>query len=97
MNLVRKMLLTDLFKGLKVTFRNQHPKEIYTEQYPLQRPQIAERFRGAPRLNVNPETDESLCIACICVRSPVLRTLLLWAVNATRRRAARSSPTSPTT
>jgi NADH-quinone oxidoreductase subunit I len=61
---VRKMLLTDLFKGLKVTFRNQHPKEIYTEQYPLQRPAVAERFRGAPRLNVNPETDETLCIAC---------------------------------
>jgi len=64
MNILRKMLLTDLAKGLKVTFRNQHPKETYTEQYPLQRPQVAERFRGAPRLNVNPETNESLCIAC---------------------------------
>jgi NADH-quinone oxidoreductase subunit I len=64
MSSIRKMLFTDLLQGLRVTFRNQHPKETYTEQYPLQRPQIAERFRGAPRLNVNPETDESLCIAC---------------------------------
>src|SRR5437879_10808301 len=62
--LLRKMLLVDLLKGLKVTFRYQDPKEIYTEQYPLQRPQVAERYRGAPRLNVNPDTNETLCIAC---------------------------------
>ena len=48
--LLRKILLIDLLKGLKVTFRYQDPKEIYTEQYPLQRPQVAERYRGAPRL-----------------------------------------------
>ncbi len=56
--------MTDLAKGLSVTFRNQDPKRTYTEQYPMQRPHIAERFRGAPRLNVNPDTGESLCIAC---------------------------------
>jgi NADH-quinone oxidoreductase subunit I len=28
------------------------------------RPRIAERFRGAPRLNNSPETGETLCIAC---------------------------------
>ena len=61
---LRKLLLVDLIKGLKVTFRAQHPKEIYTEQYPLQRPMVAERYRGAPRLNVNPDTGETLCIAC---------------------------------
>jgi NADH-quinone oxidoreductase subunit I len=61
---LKKLLMVDLLKGLQVTFRNQHPKEIYTEQYPLQRPQVAERYRGAPRLNVNPETNETLCIAC---------------------------------
>ncbi len=60
----RRMLLVDLFKGLAVTFRNQHPREIYTEQYPMQRPKIAERYRGLHRLNVNPETGETLCIAC---------------------------------
>ncbi len=47
-----------------MTFRYQDPKENYTEQYPLERPQVAERYRGAPRLNVNPDTDETMCIAC---------------------------------
>ena len=60
----RKVFLVDLLQGLKVTFRYQDPKEIYTEQYPLERPQVAERYRGAPRLNVNPDTDETMCIAC---------------------------------
>ena len=61
---VRKVFLVDLVQGLWVTFRNQHPKNIYTEQYPAARPRIAERYRGAPRLNVNPETGETLCISC---------------------------------
>ena len=63
-SLIRKVLMVDLLKGLSVTFRYQDPKEIYTEQYPLQRPQVAERYRGAPRLNVNPDTQETMCIAC---------------------------------
>lgn len=63
-SVLKKLFMTDLAKGLSVTFRNQDPKRIYTEQYPMQRPHIAERFRGAPRLNVNPDTGESLCIAC---------------------------------
>lgn len=61
---INRVLMLDLLKGLSVTFRYQHPKEIYTEQYPLERPQVAERYRGAPRLNVNPDTNETLCIAC---------------------------------
>ena len=61
---LRKVFLVDLIQGLGVTFRYQDPREIYTEQYPLERPQVAERYRGAPRLNVNPDTDETLCIAC---------------------------------
>ncbi len=61
---LKKLLMVDLVNGLKVTFRNQHPKQIYTEQYPMQRPQVAERYRGAPRLNVNPDTGETMCIAC---------------------------------
>lgn len=61
---VSRLLMLDLLKGLSVTFRYQHPKTIYTEQYPLERPQVAERYRGAPRLNVNPETNETMCIAC---------------------------------
>jgi len=63
-SLLRKILLIDLLQGMKVTFRYQDPREIYTEQYPLERPQVAERYRGAPRLNVNPDTNETMCIAC---------------------------------
>jgi NADH-quinone oxidoreductase subunit I len=61
---LNRILLVDLIKGLSVTFRNQHPKQVYTEQYPLERPEVAERYRGAPRLNVNPDTGETMCIAC---------------------------------
>ncbi len=61
---LRRVLLVDLIKGLSVTFRYQNPREIYTEQYPMERPQIAERYRGLHRLNVNPATGETLCIAC---------------------------------
>ena len=61
---VRKVLFLDLLQGMKVTFLYQDPKENYTEQYPLERPEVAERYRGAPRLNVNPDTNETMCIAC---------------------------------
>ena len=62
--LFRTVFLVDLLEGLWVTFRNQHPKYIYTEQYPAERPHVAERFRGAPRLNINPDNNETLCISC---------------------------------
>jgi len=62
--LLRTIFLVDLIEGLWVTFRSQPPRKIVTEQYPAQRPKIAERYRGAPRLNRNPETGETLCIAC---------------------------------
>src|SRR5215831_16495210 len=57
--LLSKIFLVDLFRGLWVTFRNQSPKYIYTEQYPTERPKVAERYRGAPRLNINPDTNEN--------------------------------------
>jgi NADH-quinone oxidoreductase subunit I len=63
-NLLRKIVFADLFQGLRVTFRSQHPKLIVTEQYPAQQPQVAERYRGAPRLNINPDNGETLCISC---------------------------------
>src|SRR6202035_1528177 len=63
-SLLRKVFLVDLLQGLKITFRYQEPKEIYTEQYPLEPEQVAEGYRGAPRLNVNLPTDETMCIAC---------------------------------
>lgn len=62
--ILRRMFMVDFWKGLLLTFRSQNPKYIYTEQYPLERPMVAERYRGAPRLNINPETGETLCIAC---------------------------------
>lgn len=69
---LKKIFMVDLLQGLWVTLRYDlavgarigKPKELYTEQYPLERPQVAERYRGAPRLNINPESGETLCIAC---------------------------------
>lgn len=61
---LRTIFLVDLLQGLWVTFRSQHPKNIVTEQYPAERPKVAERYRGAPRLNINPDTNETLCIGC---------------------------------
>jgi NADH-quinone oxidoreductase subunit I len=78
-SILRRLLLVDLFKGLAVTLRYSaralvEPRDganplqsIYTEQYPKERPSIGERWRGAPKLNNDPRTGESLCIACnIC-------------------------------
>src|SRR5206468_10943463 len=61
--LLSRFLLIDLLKGLRVTFKQQAPSEIITEQYPKVRPVVGERFRGAPRLNLDPDTGETLCIA----------------------------------
>jgi NADH-quinone oxidoreductase subunit I len=68
---LRKIFLVDLLQGMWVTLRYDiamakpgKPKELYTEEYPKERPPVAERYRGAPRLNINPDTAETLCIAC---------------------------------
>lgn len=61
---LRTIFLIDLLEGLWVTFSYQPTKNIVTEQYPLERPKIAERYRGAPRMNTDPETGETLCISC---------------------------------
>ena len=42
-DLLRRLFLVDLLKGMWLTFRYQAPKNIYTEQYPLERPMVAER------------------------------------------------------
>jgi NADH-quinone oxidoreductase subunit I len=60
----RTVFLIDLFEGMRITGRYSLPRNICTEQYPSERPAIGERFRGAPRLNTNPENGETLCIAC---------------------------------
>ncbi|HMW00125.1 MAG TPA: NADH-quinone oxidoreductase subunit I [Acidobacteriota bacterium] len=74
--LVARFLLLDLIKGFRLTMKYNlksllekreggNPLQgIYTEFYPEERPRVSERFRGAPRLNLDPETGETLCIAC---------------------------------
>jgi NADH-quinone oxidoreductase subunit I len=61
---LKRVFLADLLQGLRRTFSYQRPSKCYTEQYPQERPIVAERYRGAPRLNNHPETSETLCIAC---------------------------------
>jgi NADH-quinone oxidoreductase subunit I len=87
-NLIKKFFLVDLLQGLRVTFRNQHPKNIVTEQYPAERPKVAERYRGAPRLNINPENGETLCIACdLCALAcPENLIVVGWVRNAETKR-----------
>jgi NADH-quinone oxidoreductase subunit I len=87
-NLIKKFFLVDLLQGLRVTFRNQHPKNIVTEQYPAERPKVAERYRGAPRLNINPENGETLCIACdLCALAcPENLIVVGWERNAETKR-----------
>ena len=79
---LRTFLLVDLLKGLWVTFRNQKPSLVYTEQYPQERPAVAERYRGAPRLNVHPESNETLCIACdLCALACPEQLIIVGAVR----------------
>src|SRR4030067_894254 len=84
----RTVFLVDLLEGLGVTFRYQPTKNICTEQYPAERPRIAERYRGAPRLNNNPETGETLCIACnLCaVACPENLIVVGWERTADRKK-----------
>ena len=68
---LKKIFLVDFLRGMRLTFKYGWamskpgtPKELYTEQYPKDRPPVAERYRGAPRLNINPDSGETLCIGC---------------------------------
>ena len=60
---LRKVFLMDLIQGLSITFKRQAPKDCQTEQYPQERPMIADRFRGQPMMKLG-ENGESLCIGC---------------------------------
>ena len=64
LTLLKKIFMVDLIKGLLLTFSYQRPSKNITEQYPKVRPDVAPRFHGAPRLNMDPETHDTLCIAC---------------------------------
>src|SRR5437899_11114683 len=71
---LKRFFMVDLLKGLGLTLKfnigaatdkdSVAGKGIYTEQYPKVRPDVAPRFHGAPRLNMDPETHDTLCIAC---------------------------------
>jgi len=60
---LKKFFLVDLLKGMLVTFRHQAPSQLVTEQYPLERPVLSDRFRGQPRLLKDAE-GKPLCTAC---------------------------------
>ena len=71
---LKRFFMIDLIKGMGLTLGfnigaltdrdSVAGKGIYTEQYPKVRPDVAPRFHGAPRLNMDPETHDTLCIAC---------------------------------
>ena len=42
--LLERLFQVDFLKGLAVTFRTQNPKNIVTEQYPLERPMVGSVF-----------------------------------------------------
>src|SRR5437588_8935831 len=71
---LKRFFLFDLLQGMRLTLKynlgaltdkaSVKGFGISTEQYPKVRTIVAPRFHGAPRLNMDPETHESLCIAC---------------------------------
>src|SRR5688500_20127800 len=71
---LKRFFMVDLLKGLQLTLKynlgaltdrdSGAGKGIYTEQYPKVRPDVAPRCLGAPRLNMDAETQYSLCIVC---------------------------------
>ncbi len=84
---LKRLFLVDLLQGLWRTFSYQPASKSYTEQYPQERPMVAERYRGAPRLNKNPETQETLCISCNLCALACPETLIV--VGAERNKETR--------
>jgi NADH-quinone oxidoreductase subunit I len=81
-DLLKKIFLVDLFHGLWVTFRQQPPKYVCTEQYPQQRPKIAARYRGVPRMRTSPETGQPLCNCCnLCVLACPERLIVMTSLR----------------
>ena len=61
---LRKIFLVEMFQGMWITIVNQFRPHI-TMEYPRERPDLAPRFRGVPRLRRDPETSEALCVGCL--------------------------------
>jgi NADH-quinone oxidoreductase subunit I len=60
---LRSIFLVDLAKGLWLTLKYT-PQPAFTFQYPSERRQVAPRFRGVLRLQVEPGTGAQTCIVC---------------------------------
>ena len=57
-----------LLEGFGVTLKRMFMPKM-TIQYPEEKREMAERFRGLPSLRSDPETNEALCVACgLCAR-----------------------------
>lgn len=62
LNLLEKLYLPEIARGLSVTFRRIFEKKI-TMEYPEQRPAIPVGYRGVPTLVRDPEGREK-CVSC---------------------------------
>lgn len=61
-------MVLDEFKGFAVTLKRL-VREPVTFEYPDEKRDMANRFRGLPSLRTDPETGEALCVACgLCAR-----------------------------
>ena len=89
LSFLKKIFLVDLIKGLLLTFSYQRPSANYTEQYPKERPKIAERFRGAPRLNNDPDNGRDALHCLQSVRAGMSGALYRSGLGARSRPARR--------
>ncbi|WP_022855752.1 NADH-quinone oxidoreductase subunit NuoI [Thermodesulfobacterium thermophilum] len=66
--LLKKILLIDLIKGLLITLRTIFTQPV-TIRYPKQKREITPGFRGRHALVRDPETGKERCVACLrCAR-----------------------------
>ena len=49
---------------MMITLKNFFRPHV-TQEYPREKPALAPRFRGLPRLRYNPDNGEELCVGCL--------------------------------
>ncbi len=64
MGLLKTVFLTEIAKGLALTFRKMFSKPV-TVQYPEEKKPVAPGFRGRHALVRDPETGGDRCIGCL--------------------------------
>ena len=89
-SLLRKVFLVDLLQGLKVTFRYQDPKEIYTEQYPLSARRRPSAIWRALRWDVILIPMKPCVLPVTCVRWLARSISSSCPVNVTKRPAGKN-------